>query len=662
MSRSAAESGSVLSFTFLDVLTCTMGTLVLLLVVLGERAKRAAVAEALAEAAVPAAVAKAEPGADRSDDRSTAPLSAEEAAKQLAEVQARQAEMEKVRAQAAQQLRDEQARVSHLEEHERRLEHELAQLHVTLSRLDETEQKQRVDQEAAERNLERLKALALEAEQEIEETKSEATTKRSYAIVPYKGANGTYRRPIYIECTKEAVIIQPEGIRLTAADFDGPLRSGNPLAAAIRAAKEELNSRVAAGGEGFDPYPLLVVRPDGAAAYTVALSAISSWDAEFGYEFVDADWDLEFPAPDTRLGEVMAHAVDQARARQELLAKVAPRRYGSRLQAGGQGPGGGGSGEGDGGTGDGFDELSEGGPGDRIGQNGGEGAMASGSSSLGSGVRLANRDASASQQVGRYGEKTKSGTSGAGGDSGGDFAEEFSGAEEGMAAAGSTAPSGGIPGTPGGVEGAADASGAAGHGQPASKLAAGASGSSSSAPSNVSGAEQAPDVHAAAPMAPNDVRSTAAASSGREAGTPSKNFEMSGDRSSEAQSRGANWANTAASQNATAITRPIQVAVRTDEIIVMADEAAATTGKVVSFHQPKPRVMDELAATVQAQVNEWGLAGRSMYWRPMLVLQVAPGAERQAMRLTELLKDSGLDVRMPQQTATRPSEEAPRAR
>jgi hypothetical protein len=34
-----------------------------------------------------------------------------------------------------------------------------------------------------------------------------------------------------------------------------------------------------------------------------------------------------------------------------------------------------------------------------------------------------------------------------------------------------------------------------------------------------------------------------------------------------------------------------------------------------------------------------------MYWRPTLVLSVAPGAERHAIRLNDLLKDSGVDVR-----------------
>src|SRR5690606_31892672 len=102
--------------------------------------------------------------------------------------------------------------------------------------------------------------LVDDTEDQIKSIQKDATGNKSYAIVPYKGANGTYRRPIYIECTKDAVTIFPEGIKLTAADFDGPLRSGNPLAAAIRAAREELNSRAKMAGQTDlpDPYPLLI--------------------------------------------------------------------------------------------------------------------------------------------------------------------------------------------------------------------------------------------------------------------------------------------------------------------------------------------------------------------------------------------------------------------
>jgi hypothetical protein len=128
---------------------------------------------------------------------------------------------------------------------------------------------------------------------------------------------------------------------------------------------------------------------------------------------------------------------------------------------------------------------------------------------------------------------------------------------------------------------------------------------------------------------------------------------------SAADSRGANWANAAARRRASPITRPIKVQVMRDQLTVLAAESGVEA-TVVHFEQPVDRVLDDLAAAVGRHVQDWGLAGDGMYWRPMLSLSVARGAERQAARIVELLQDSGLDVRLPQ-TALRPQEGGGRA-
>ena len=90
-----------------------------------------------------------------------------------------------------------------------------------------------------------------------------------YAIIPYEGPNQTHRRPIYLECRADTVVIQPEGIELGEADFDGPLGAGNPLAAALRAAREYLVNRGTYDPQcDGEPYPLLLVRPRGMISFT----------------------------------------------------------------------------------------------------------------------------------------------------------------------------------------------------------------------------------------------------------------------------------------------------------------------------------------------------------------------------------------------------------
>jgi hypothetical protein len=134
---------------------------------------------------------------------------------------------------------------------------------------------------------------------------------------------------------------------------------------------------------------------------------------------------------------------------------------------------------------------------------------------------------------------------------------------------------------------------------------------------------------------------------------------------SAAETRGSNWANAEASRRASPITRPIQVVVRPEQLDVLPMQetgvAAGAGATVVSFQQPTEKVLDDLATVVQQQIKYWGLAGQGMYWRPTLVLQVAPGADQHAARLNDLLRDSGIDVRV-QQVATRRSGEASDAR
>src|SRR5581483_5247070 len=46
------------------------------------------------------------------------------------------------------------------------------------------------------------------------------------------------------------------------------------------------------------PYLLLLVRPDGITNYYALQAALKERTIDYGYEFVDADWVLEFPADD----------------------------------------------------------------------------------------------------------------------------------------------------------------------------------------------------------------------------------------------------------------------------------------------------------------------------------------------------------------------------
>ena len=116
--------------------------------------------------------------------------------------------------------------------------------------------------------------------------------------MPYQGPNGTRRRPIYIECRQSGIIIQPEGIVFGPQDFNGSVGAREtrwtPPCGRFASTGRGLEGDAAQG----EPYPLLIVRPDGAVAYSMARAAMAGWDDEFGYELVDDETELAFPPGD----------------------------------------------------------------------------------------------------------------------------------------------------------------------------------------------------------------------------------------------------------------------------------------------------------------------------------------------------------------------------
>ena len=196
----------------------------------------------------------------------------------------------------------------------------------------ESESPQEASVEDLVHRLNQLHGETAKLQEDLKRAEEEAAGKQvSYAIVPYEGNHQTLRRPIYIECRSDAVILQPEGIRLTVSDFYGPLDPANPLASALRSANEFFAENALAGqGPVGEPYPFFLVRPDGVITYAVARTALRSWGSEFGYELVEQDWNLKYPPKDPGLAKAERVAVERARQRRLQLARMAPSYYGDR--------------------------------------------------------------------------------------------------------------------------------------------------------------------------------------------------------------------------------------------------------------------------------------------------------------------------------------------
>ncbi len=304
---------SVSMFPFLVVLICTMGSLILLLVIIARQSRL--------QAAQHAATANAEIRRDLEDEREWA--------------QVEITEYEYARQKTEKQLAEARLALGHVEDHARRLRQELARLEATWKELQGVQADSAGRREQLEAELSRLRMEIAEKEREVAEARRAAARCASYAVVPYEGPNATRRRPIYIECRADAVVLQPEGIVLGESDFDGPLGPGNPLDVALRAIREYLLRQQQLDPEnGGEPYPLLLVRPDGIAAYYAARAAMMSWASDFGYELIGQDWELAFQPPDPSLAQEVNQAVATARLRQQQLIAAAPGHYSRRSRAG----------------------------------------------------------------------------------------------------------------------------------------------------------------------------------------------------------------------------------------------------------------------------------------------------------------------------------------
>jgi hypothetical protein len=98
--------------------------------------------------------------------------------------------------------------------------------------------------------------------------------------------------------------------------------------------------------------------------------------------------------------------------------------------------------------------------------------------------------------------------------------------------------------------------------------------------------------------------------------------------------------------------------VRQDQLVLLPNRHAidgdAATSKVISLSQSMPEISSEFVAALRSRVDEWGLAGNGLYWRPVIKMHVSQDGEQTAEQVLRLLRDSGIEVSLPD-TARAPS-------
>lgn len=675
-------------FPFLAVLLCTMGALVLILmlIVSGAQASALSIAEESEK--------KAE------EVESQIELASHGFQKQLTEGRL---ELEKKR-----------LALQHLENHISEILAELEKLQRTAELAVADAQTDEATQMAQAEAISMLEKQLLEQGEKLKQKLDKPDgDKPIFAIIPYDGPNGTHRRPIYLECLDEGVRIQPEGVLIPIADLEPPYGPGNPLDAALRTIRAHYvpaNHAVTSTA-----YPLLVVRPTGIRTYAMARAAMSGWDDQFGYELVGEDLELVFPDGEAGLTQKIAQALDLARQRQAALIMAMPQKYrefvgrdgpltggsGGAGAGGGPGSGGGdyasglgGSGQADGGgwNGDGPSSTSS-------SRGGWDAAALSGAETAGDKTsQLANSQlAGVGNNVGFGGDPaTNSGpaptnagqplpsavsdstyasdSSNSSSSSLSDSLFGSSGAAEGQvlqdssngsnsphgnssASSSADSPSGmsanNASSTPGGANNSASAANMSGNQTAIPFKAPNQSDSAAGNPGGPSSSQSANSSSnpSSATDAPESFDSSTEPMDGQAMPQMSVNRTFNSQRQANesttpvAARKGRGWAWSHGPPSQTTVVRSIRMQCLEDRWVILSDSGKVTDPSVTITYDDSPQVRAEkLAKVVSDRVNQWGIALSGGYWKPTLEVDVAPGAEWRFSQLQQLLSGSGLEV------------------
>jgi len=285
-----------------------MGSLILLLLVIDRRAK--AVARAKAEQTVARAVA--EEAKLAADQQAARQAEWDRRRQQLHDLLAREEEevvthIKSIQGNAATVTAEMQAEEARFRDLRLRLETEAGQLerkHDELTARWAARQAAVAQASAkADATKQQLAQMAGELER-LEQTLRDLRAlrerdKQTYSLLPYIGRHGDNRRPIYVECTAAGLVFHPDRLMLEGPSLL-PMRIREEVERRIARQRETLpvEDGHAAGKTEQSPYLLMLVRPNGIASYYRTQSALVGLKIDFGYEFVEADWILDFSADD----------------------------------------------------------------------------------------------------------------------------------------------------------------------------------------------------------------------------------------------------------------------------------------------------------------------------------------------------------------------------
>jgi hypothetical protein len=640
------------TFPFLAVLLCVIGALILLLVINVTNSR--ASAKKQVESELSEAIEQAK-------EQSDYLVSISE------ELNAR-------REQVKRQIELRRSELTRTEDHIKRLEEQLKEAMARLQSLDDPASS-KLDPKDKQSRIEQLQSqIELEKQKLAEKIEKRKDQTPAFSIIPYDGANRTTRRPVYLECIDQGVVIQPEGILISMEDLGPPHGPGNPLDAALRVLRNAYQARDADYGITIPPYPLLIVRPEGIHSYALARAAMSGWDDQFGYELIDAQMEMAYPEGIPELKTELTKTLAVAKDRQRALVAALPARY-SRNPFATK-------------TQDTWDSIDSESSAGALSSSGARGTNSKGAEAN---KQLAKDADSASSRRWEMiqqlppGSVTSGNPQAAGdlnslaladrlpnspadlqvdsqGDSFGQSSEQIARQATGDFARGSSEESGSSSAEAQGTqsEGSLMASNS-GSRSSANRFSSAASGSSAGSASLGQTAEDAQMESAIREQAMKDAGAKDPKNSQRSASEQKSSPRSSAQKSSASDSElkpisltaGKDWATTRMDNKSTPVSRPIRIIVLKDRWLMCREGQDWKYDSEIPLEQGPQAASEELQRAIRDRVESWGLSLPGGYWVPSLTVQAASDAQQSVQRLQRLLEGSGVVIRV--QPLTTPS-------
>jgi hypothetical protein len=576
-------------------------------------------------------------------------------------------ELQARRQQVGKQIELRRSELARAEDHIERLEKELLETQARLEKLDDMEESSELkatDPSKIEALKDRIEEQKLRLAEAIANRKDQTP---AFSIIPYEGANRTTRRPVYLECTAQGVVIQPEGVLVSIEELGPPHGPGSPLDAALRVLRNAYQSRDAIYGITIPPYPLLLVRPDGIASYALARSAMSGWDDQFGYELIDAQMELAFPDGIPELKADLVRALDVAKDRQRALVAALPARYSrnpfttktdqtwdsidaelprgaNRSEAIARGSQ---VGKDSGMEQDRRWEMIEQLPAGSLGRSDRNGPssevipagkeLGSGGSGAGSSVEP---DWSTAQED--RSQEERSGGDSSGGEGSGGEGSQGEGSQGGGSQGGGSQDEGSMSPTSGGARSSANRFSASSSGS------SGGSASLEESPQDEQ-MQQAMQEQAIKQQAGESLPGARASSaSAGESASESKKKTSGADSDLKPISltAGKDWATSRMDNRSTPVSRPIRIIVLQDRWLMCSEGQDWKYDAEISLEQGPQAASAELQESIRDRVESWGLSLPGGYWVPSLSVQAAADAEQSLLRMQRLLEGSGVIIKV----------------